>query len=42
MRRRIGYGCQDIGLFRRMPVTENIGITLQLLGWPKNRTSLAK
>ena len=35
LRRRIGYVFQGIGLFPHMSVAENIGITPQLLGWPK-------
>src|SRR5262252_3877517 len=35
LRRRIGYVFQEIGLFPHMTVGENIGITPQLLGWPK-------
>jgi len=35
LRRRIGYVFQDIGLFPHMSVAENIGITPQLLGWPR-------
>jgi len=36
LRRRIGYVFQGIGLFPHMTVGENIGITPQLLGWPKS------
>jgi osmoprotectant transport system ATP-binding protein len=35
LRRRIGYVFQGIGLFPHMTVGENIGITPQLLRWPK-------
>jgi osmoprotectant transport system ATP-binding protein len=35
LRRRIGYVFQEIGLFPHMTVGENIGITPQLLGWPR-------
>jgi osmoprotectant transport system ATP-binding protein len=35
LRRRIGYAFQGVGLFPHMTVGENIGITPQLLGWPK-------
>ena len=35
LRRRIGYVFQDIGLFPHMTIGENIGITPQLLGWPR-------
>ena len=38
LRRRIGYVFQGIGLFPHMSVAENIGITPQLLGWPKQTT----
>ena len=33
LRRRIGYCFQDVGLFPHMTVAENVGITLDLLGW---------
>lgn len=35
LRRRIGYVFQGVGLFPHMTIAENIGITPQLLGWPK-------
>ena len=35
LRRRIGYVFQGIGLFPHMSIAENIGITPQLLGWPR-------
>ena len=35
LRRRIGYVFQGIGLFPHMSVSENIGITPQLLGWSR-------
>jgi osmoprotectant transport system ATP-binding protein len=35
LRRRIGYIFQRIGLFPHLTVAENIGITPQLLGWPR-------
>jgi osmoprotectant transport system ATP-binding protein len=35
LRRRIGYVFQEVGLFPHMTVGENIGITPQLLGWPR-------
>jgi osmoprotectant transport system ATP-binding protein len=35
LRRRIGYVFQGVGLFPHMTIGENIGITPQLLGWPK-------
>jgi osmoprotectant transport system ATP-binding protein len=37
LRRRIGYVFQGIGLFPHMTVGENIGITPQLLGWPRQQ-----
>jgi osmoprotectant transport system ATP-binding protein len=36
LRRQIGYVFQGVGLFPHMTVGENIGITPQLLGWPKS------
>jgi osmoprotectant transport system ATP-binding protein len=38
LRRRIGYVFQEIGLFPHLTVGENIGITPQLLGWPRQET----
>jgi osmoprotectant transport system ATP-binding protein len=35
LRRRIGYVFQRVGLFPHLTVAENIGITPQLLGWPR-------
>jgi osmoprotectant transport system ATP-binding protein len=35
LRRRIGYVFQGVGLFPHMTIGENIGITPQLLKWPK-------
>ncbi len=35
LRRRIGYVFQGIGLFPHMTVAGNIGITPDLLGWPR-------
>jgi osmoprotectant transport system ATP-binding protein len=35
LRRRIGYVFQGVGLFPHMSVGENIGITADLLGWPR-------
>ena len=35
LRRGIGYVFQGVGLFPHMRVGENIGITPQLLGWPR-------
>ena len=37
LRRRIGYAFQKIGLFPRMTVAENIGVTPALLGWEPAR-----
>ena len=37
LRRRIGYGFQQVGLFPHMTVAENIAITPRLLGWHKDR-----
>jgi osmoprotectant transport system ATP-binding protein len=36
LRRGIGYVFQGIGLFPHMRVGENIGVTPQLLGWPRS------
>jgi osmoprotectant transport system ATP-binding protein len=35
LRRHIGYVFQGVGLFPHMTIAENIGITPQLLGWPR-------
>jgi osmoprotectant transport system ATP-binding protein len=35
LRRRIGYGFQQVGLFPHMSVAENIAITPTLLGWDR-------
>jgi osmoprotectant transport system ATP-binding protein len=35
LRRGIGYVFQGVGLFPHMRIGENIGITPQLLGWPR-------
>lgn len=35
LRRGIGYVFQGVGLFPHMRVGENIGVTPQLLGWPR-------
>jgi osmoprotectant transport system ATP-binding protein len=40
LRRRIGYVFQGIGLFPHMSVSENIGITPQLLGWRREDIEL--
>jgi len=37
LRRRIGYGSQQAGLFPHMNVAENVGVTAGLLGWPRAR-----
>ena len=37
LRRRIGYVFQRIGLFPHLTVAENIGITPQLLEWPREK-----
>jgi osmoprotectant transport system ATP-binding protein len=37
LRRRIGYGFQQVGLFPHMSVAQNIGVTPSLLGWPAER-----
>jgi len=37
LRRRIGYGFQQVGLFPHMTVGENIAITPRLLGWDSAR-----
>ncbi len=37
LRRRIGYGSQQAGLFPHMSVAENVGVTARLLGWPRAR-----
>lgn len=39
LRRRIGYGAQQAGLFPHMSVAENVGVTPRLLGWPADRIS---
>jgi osmoprotectant transport system ATP-binding protein len=35
LRRRVGYVFQDVGLFPHMTVTDNVGVTPKLLGWPR-------
>ncbi len=37
LRRRIGYVFQRVGLFPHMTVAENIGVTLTLLDWDRER-----
>jgi len=37
LRRRIGYGFQQVGLFPHLSVGENVGVTPQLLGWEPQR-----
>lgn len=37
LRRRIGYVFQRVGLFPHMTIAENIGVTLDLLGWSAAR-----
>jgi osmoprotectant transport system ATP-binding protein len=37
LRRRIGYGFQEVGLFPHLSVCENVGVTPQLLGWSPAR-----
>ena len=37
LRRNIGYVIQQVGLFPHLNVEQNISITPQLLGWPKNK-----
>lgn len=37
LRRRIGYGAQQAGLFPHFNVAQNIGITPELLGWEPDR-----
>jgi osmoprotectant transport system ATP-binding protein len=39
LRRRIGYGFQQVGLFPHMTVAENVAITPSLLGWDAPRIS---
>jgi ABC-type sugar transport system ATPase subunit len=42
LRRRIGYVFQRIGLFPHLTVAENIGITPQLLEWPREKIARAR
>ena len=37
LRRRIGYGFQQVGLFPHLDVARNIGVTPELLGWDPGR-----
>ena len=37
LRRRVGYGFQQVGLFPHMTVAENVGVTPSLLGWDPAR-----
>ncbi len=37
LRRKIGYVFQQVGLFPHMTITENVGVTLSLLGWSDTR-----
>lgn len=37
LRRRIGYGFQEVGLFPHMTVADNIGVTPELIGWERPR-----
>ncbi len=37
LRRRIGYGFQQVGLFPHMSVAENVAVTPSLLGWDRAR-----
>ena len=37
LRRRVGYVFQRVGLFPHMTVGENVGITLTLIGWERER-----
>jgi len=37
LRRRIGYGFQQVGLFPHLSVAGNVGITPELLGWERAR-----
>jgi osmoprotectant transport system ATP-binding protein len=39
LRRRIGYVIQQVGLFPHLKVGANVGMTPNLLGWDKRRTS---
>jgi osmoprotectant transport system ATP-binding protein len=37
LRRAIGYVFQGVGLFPHMSVAENVGVSLRLAGWPRQR-----
>ncbi len=37
LRRGVGYGFQQVGLFPHMSVAENVGVTPSLLGWSPDR-----
>ncbi len=37
LRRGIGYGFQQVGLFPHLTVAENVAVTPSLLGWPARR-----
>ncbi|MGH0035536.1 MAG: ABC transporter ATP-binding protein [Myxococcota bacterium] len=37
LRRRIGYGFQQVGLFPHLDVARNVGVTPELLGWDAAR-----
>jgi osmoprotectant transport system ATP-binding protein len=37
LRRRIGYGFQQVGLFPHLDVARNVGVTPELLGWAPDR-----
>ncbi len=39
LRRRIGYGFQQVGLFPHLTVGENVAVTPELLGWSRDRVA---
>ena len=39
LRRRIGYGFQQVGLFPHMSVGENVAVTPRLCDWPADRVA---
>jgi len=39
LRRRIGYGFQQVGLFPHLSVAENVAVTPELLGWDAPRVA---